>query len=206
MDNNGFTLDRLVTELREARALASSERDVLSRVQAIARRAAAAQRAWLRDEMCMPDAKQGFGFHLLHEEAGHDLAVFVASWLPGRGTPPHDHATWAVVVGLQGHERNTHWRRLDDSRRAGYAELVPAGERVVGAGDVVAMRSGAIHSLRNESDGISVSLHIYGRHVNYTNRSQFDPAGRREAPYKLATSGWPLAESSTALAEVDHDR
>jgi hypothetical protein len=21
------------------------------------------------------------------------------SWLPGRGTPPHDHGTWAVVAG-----------------------------------------------------------------------------------------------------------
>lgn len=206
MDSNGFTLDRLVTELREARALASSERDVLGRVQAIARRAAAEQRTWLRDEMCRPDAEQGFGFHLLREEAGHDLAVFVASWLPGRGTPPHDHGTWAVVVGLKGWERNTHWRRLDDSARPGYAELAPAGECVVGAGDVVAMKSGAIHSVRNDGDGISVSLHIYGRHVNYTSRSQFDPDGRREAPYKVATSGGSLGAPSTAFAEVDHGR
>ena len=206
MESNEYTLERLVSELREARALASGQGEILRRVQAIAQRAAAQHRTWLRDEMCHPDAEQGFGFHLLHEEAGHELAVFIASWLPGRGTPPHDHGTWAVVVGLKGCERNTRWRRLDDSVRPGYAELEPAGERLVGAGDVVAMRSGAIHSVRNEGVGLSVSLHIYGRHVNYTNRSQFDPDGRREAPYKVATSGSSHAAPSTAFAEVSRDR
>lgn len=206
MDSNEYTLDRLVTELREARTLASSQDEILGRVRAIAQRAAACHRAWLRDEMCRPDAEQGFGFHLLHEEDEHELAVFMASWLPGRGTPPHDHGTWAVVVGLRGCERNTTWRRLDDSARPGYAEIAPAGERLVGAGDIVAMRSGAIHSVRNEGAGLSVSLHIYGRHVNYTDRSQFDPDGRREAPYKLTTSGKSAAPLSAALPETHRDR
>ena len=206
MNGDDYTLDRLVAELREARAQASSQRELLGRVQGIAQQAAARHRAWLHDEMCQPDAEQGFGFHLLHEEAGHELAVFVASWLPGRGTPPHDHGTWAVVVGLKGCERNRRWRRLDDRSRAGYAELAPAGDRLVGAGDVVAMQSGAIHSVCNEGVGLSVSLHIYGHHVNHTNRSQFDPDGRREAPYKVATREPRLAALPTALAEVDHDR
>ena len=133
MDSSEYTLDRLVTELREARALASSQGEIIGRVQAIAQRAAARQREWLRDDMCEPDAEQGFGFRLLHEEAGHDLAVFIASWLPGRGTPPHDHGTWAVVVGLKGCERNTRWRRLDDGARPGYAEIA-AGRRAPGRG------------------------------------------------------------------------
>jgi predicted metal-dependent enzyme (double-stranded beta helix superfamily) len=206
MDSYEYTLDRLVTELREASALASSQSEIIGRVQAIAQRAAARQAEWLRDDMCEPDAEQGFGFRLLHEEAGHDLAVFIASWLPGRGTPPHDHGTWAVVVGLKGRERNTRWRRLDDGARAGYAQIAPAGERLVGAGDVVAMLSGAIHSVCNDGDGVSVSLHIYGRHVNHTHRSQFDPERQREAPYKVATSGRSLAAASTPSTEVDHDR
>ena len=206
MNGDDYTLDRLVAELHEARAHAPSQRELLGRVQAIAQRAAVGHRAWLRDEMCRPDAEQGFGFHLLHEEAGHELAVFIASWLPGRGTPPHDHGTWAVVVGLKGCERNTRWRRLDDRARPGYAEVAPAGDRLVGAGDVVAMPSGAIHSVCNEGVGVSVSLHIYGRHVNHTKRSQFDPVGRREAPYKVATSGRSLAALPTTPAEVDHDR
>ena len=39
------------------------------------------------------DPVQGFGFQTLHEEPDHTLAVAALSWLPGRGTPPHDHDT-----------------------------------------------------------------------------------------------------------------
>ena len=39
--------------------------------------------------------------HLLHEEPNHDLAVFVLTWLPDRGTMPHNHMTWAVVAGIE---------------------------------------------------------------------------------------------------------
>ena len=189
MKNTSFTLERLVAELRDARALACGHDDLVGRVRGIAQRAAEHQQAWLRTDMCQPDADQGFGFHLLHEEADHELAVFVASWLPGRGTPPHDHGTWAVVVGLKGCERNTRWRRLDDGARPGHCSITVAEERLVGAGDVVAMRSGVIHSVRNEGIGISVSLHIYGRHVNFTGRSQFDPETQRETPYRVVTTG-----------------
>lgn len=197
-DKNGYTREHLVADLREARDCALGQDDLIGRVRTIARRAADRRREWLRDDACQPDVAQGFGFHLLHEEPDHQLAVFVASWLPGRGTPPHDHGTWAVVAGLKGCERNTRWRRIDDGARPGYAEISVAEERLVGAGDVVVMRNGVIHSVRNEGVGVSVSLHIYGRHVNYTGRSQFDPEARREAPYRVVTTGTsPQAEPIT---------
>ena len=201
MEPDACTLETLIGELRGARAVAVSQDDLIGRVRAIARRAAVSQHAWLRDEACRPDAAQGFGFHLLHEEADHELAVFVASWLPGRGTPPHDHGTWAVVVGLKGCERNTRWRRLDDGTRPGHAAIEIADERLVGTGDVVTMRSGVIHSVRNDGAGVSVSLHIYGRHVNFTGRSQFDPHAQREMPYRVATTGGSAPVSSLATGE-----
>ena len=101
-------------------------------MRVLAERAAAHRHDWLRPEICVPDAEQGFGICVLHEEADHQLAVFVASWLPGRGTPPHDHGTWAVVAGLEGTERNSFWKRLDDRSRPGYAETVMVGERTFG--------------------------------------------------------------------------
>jgi hypothetical protein len=36
------------------------------------------------------------------------------------------------------------------------------------------MKTGGIHWVRNESDQVTLSLHTYGKHVNHTNRSQFD--------------------------------
>jgi predicted metal-dependent enzyme (double-stranded beta helix superfamily) len=88
---------------------------MLQRVRTLARRAAARRNDWLRPQRCMPDAGQGIGVCVLHEEADHELAAFVASWLPNRGTPPHDHDT------REGVERNTFWKRLDDGRRPGHA-------------------------------------------------------------------------------------
>jgi predicted metal-dependent enzyme (double-stranded beta helix superfamily) len=199
MSESLFSIARLVAELRTARTLARSEADMLMRVRPLAQRAAAQRREWLRPEMCVPDAAQGFGVCMLHEEADHQLAVFVASWLPDRGTPPHDHGTWAVVVGLEGAERNSFWKRLDDRSRPGHAEIVRVGEHTLAPGDVVAMPSGAIHSVWNDGDRISVSLHIYGRHVNHTRRSRYDPETGTETPYRLVT------KDLMALAAVAED-
>jgi predicted metal-dependent enzyme (double-stranded beta helix superfamily) len=182
-----FSIAGLVAELRAARTAARDEGEMLARVRPLARCAALYRNDWLRPAMCVPDHAQGFGICVLHEEPDHQLAVFVASWLPKRGTPPHDHGTWAVVAGLEGAERNAFWRRLDDGRRPGYAEIVKVSERTFGRGDVLAMPAGAIHSVSNDGDRVAVSLHIYGRHVNHTTRSRFDPVTRVEAPYQLAT-------------------
>lgn len=196
MSETQYGIARLVAALRAARAAARDERDMLVGVRSLAQRAAAHRHEWLRPEMCRPDAEQGFGVCLLHEEADHQLAVFVASWLPKRGALPHDHGTWAVVAGLDGAERNAFWKRLDDRSRPGHAEIVKVGEHTLRPGDVVAMPSGAIHSVSNDGDRIALSLHIYGRHVNHTRRSRFDPALCTEAPYRLATVDAPALAAS----------
>jgi predicted metal-dependent enzyme (double-stranded beta helix superfamily) len=192
--NARYGLARFVADLRRARAEGGDEKAMLRRVRPLALRLAAEKDCWLTPGMCRPDPEQGFGVHILHEEADHALTVFVATWLPGRGAPPHDHGTWAVVAGIEGVERNTFWRRIDDRSRPGHAELEPAGEKALGPGAAVALPAGTIHSVRNDTPLTTVSLHVYGMHVNHTVRSQFDPDRRTEAPFKLRTSGGGLAE------------
>ena len=109
--------------------------------------------------------------------------MFAFSWLPNRGTPPHDHGTWAVVAGVLGPEWNTFWRRLDDGTRPGYAKLEQIGAKMFLPGDVLAMPSGTIHQVWNQTEAVTVSLHIYGMHVKHTGRSQFDTEKCTAAPY-----------------------
>jgi predicted metal-dependent enzyme (double-stranded beta helix superfamily) len=45
------------------------------------------------------------------------------------------------------------------------------------------MPPGSIHSVVNESDRVTVSLHVYGKHPNYTGRSQFDADRNLELPF-----------------------
>jgi predicted metal-dependent enzyme (double-stranded beta helix superfamily) len=178
-------IESFVALLRESRARHVDEGEMLTRVRVLAGALAEGKTVWLTDAMCRPDPTQGFGLHLLHEEDDHSLAVFVVTWLPQRTTPPHDHGTWAVVAGLDGEERNFVWRRTDDGTRAGHADVELASQSLVGAGDVIALPSGTIHSVANEGDRMSTSLHVYGRHVNHTARSQFDPVAKTETPYKV---------------------
>jgi predicted metal-dependent enzyme (double-stranded beta helix superfamily) len=168
-----YTLDRYVQDLRRIARETDDEDEILSRVGPLARRLAL-EKAWLQEKHHETDAEQGFAAHLLHEEPDHSLAVFVVNWLPGRGTPPHDHGTWAVVAGVEGVERNIRYRRLDDGTRPDHAELEVKHDFNADAGELICMKTGGIHAVHNETDGVTLSLHTYGKHVNHTSRSQFD--------------------------------
>lgn len=185
MDADRYSIPQLAADLRQIRDQSKDERKLLSRVRPLAHRAALSRTLWLEDRMYEADSGQGFGVYLLHEEPDHALAIFAVSWLPNRGTPPHDHGTWAVVAGVDGPEKNEFFERVDDRSRPGYAELRKIGEKVFEFGDVVAMPKGTIHSVWNETGAVTVSLHIYGTHINHTGRSQFDPEKRTETPFIL---------------------
>ncbi|MDH3475811.1 MAG: hypothetical protein OEM59_19200 [Rhodospirillales bacterium] len=62
-----------------------------------------------------------------------------------------------------------------DGSRPGYGELEVKHDFDADAGDLICMKTGGIHAVRNRTDGVTLSLHTYGKHINYTNRSQFDP-------------------------------
>ena len=47
------------------------------------------------------------------------------------------------------------------------------------------MKNGGIHSVRNETDQITLSLHTYGMHVNHTNRSVYDPQNNSAEAFQL---------------------
>jgi predicted metal-dependent enzyme (double-stranded beta helix superfamily) len=171
--------------LADLNAVLARTRDEAEILEAVAPLAAcvARDKLWLTPRVYEADSKQGFGSHPLHQ--GPDFTPFVTalSWLPGRGAPPHDHGTWAVVVGVEGEERNLFWKRTDDRSRPGHADLEPAGERRCGPGDILKMPSGTIHEVRNESNRVSLSFHVYGRPLNSTGRKQFDTARHTEAPF-----------------------
>jgi len=177
-----YSLEQYVQDLR---IITAEERDsvkITDRVVPLAKKFAQTP-GWLRPVHRECDAEQGFGVHLLHEEPNHDLAVFLISWLPNRGTTAHNHKTWAVVVAIEGQEQEVSYDRLDNGTKQGFADLRRVGEYVMVAGDVARCYPEHIHSVRNVGKDISMSLHTYGRHINYTGRSEFDPERKREQPY-----------------------
>jgi predicted metal-dependent enzyme (double-stranded beta helix superfamily) len=134
---NSYTLEEYVRDLRSITAQETDPERITDRVAPLAKKFAQAP-GWMRPEFRECDEEQGFGVHLLHEEPNHDLAVFLISWLPNRGTTPHNHKTWAVVVGMEGDEQEVNYDRLDDGSQPGFADLKRSGAQVMKAGDLAA--------------------------------------------------------------------
>ncbi len=183
MASERYSIKDLAQDIKRICTETQDEKQIISRVRPLVQRAARSKDAWLEERMYHTDAAQGFGVYVLYEEADHSLPIIVVSWAPDRGAPPHDHGTWAVIAGVDGPEKNQFYERVDDRSRPGRAELKKIGEKVCGVGDVVAIPAGMIHSVWNESNQVSVSLHVYGKHINYTGRSQFNLKEQTETPF-----------------------
>ena len=138
----------------------------------------AADQGWLKPEYFQCDHKQGMGISVLNEEPDHTIFIETVAWLPGRGVAPHDHQTWGVVVGIVGSEINVNWQRIDDGTKEDFAELEILEEREIRTGDIVYLLPDDIHSVRNESNTTSLSLHIYGQALSSIKRYEFDPINK----------------------------
>lgn len=180
-----YSLTQYVEDLRRITAATSDEDAIFSQLGPLAQRLAA-EDSWIEDRFFQPDEETGLSAFLLHEEDDHSLAVIAVSWVPGMGVTPHDHGTWAVVVGVEGVEQNTRYKRLDDRANAEYAELEIKDTSSAGPGDLVLIKKGGIHAVHNNTDKVTLSLHTYGEHINNTKRSQFDVENRTVKDFKIA--------------------
>lgn len=178
MTDAAYELSDFVGDMRTVTSETDNFGEIIGRLKPLAQKLVK-NPALKKDEYRVCDEEQGFGVNLLHEEEDHTLAVFVISWLPGRGTPAHDHGTWALVTGIEGNECNIWWRRDDDGSNPEYADITKVGELIAEPGDVVALGPREIHTVYNPGTEISLSLHVYGKHINHTDRCQFDPETKK---------------------------
>ncbi|MCX5590307.1 hypothetical protein [Alcaligenes endophyticus] len=103
-------------------------------------------------------------------------ALYIYRPAPGKVSPVHDHATWAVVVGLEGEENNLVWKRMGDSSQPGQCKLAVERLVTVGPNQGVYYRSSDIHSISVPCDKPIKHLHLYGRCLlNLPERCDFDP-------------------------------
>lgn len=182
-----YSLEQYVRDIKKAMHSLKDEKAITAAIQPYAE--LFAKSTELRNaEYLVCDEQQGFGVHLLHEEQNHELGVFVLSWLPNRGTLPHNHKTWAVVVVMEGVEHEVHWQRLDDGSQAGVADIDISSERTMTRGETSMCLSEDIHSVWNTGDTVSLSLHTYGKHINHTQRTQFYPEKKIEIPFSVTVA------------------
>jgi predicted metal-dependent enzyme (double-stranded beta helix superfamily) len=122
-----------------------------------------------------PDRDGISNFYGLSVDDDDRYALYLSVGRKGRETPPHNHTTWAVIVGMSGEEENRIYARSDDGSIEGEAELKQIDSRILRADDGLAYMPDAIHSIHVISDEPTRHFHMYGTALHALHeRVQFD--------------------------------
>ena len=121
-----------------------------------------------------PDGPTNILYQIASDPDGR-FALYVSVANRGKHTPPHNHATWAAIAGIEGDERNRFYRRTDDKHSLDSVELEFIGEHIVRPGQPISLMPEDIHSIHVESEEPAFHLHLYGRRLeDLKARLQFD--------------------------------
>lgn len=92
----------------------------------------------------------------LHVSSAGPSAYLVSDGVRSQ-SPPHEHRTWAVVVGLAGRELNRMYELgANGSLNAGF-------EQVIGPTDSLVLDAASVHSTAVMGDEPTFHLHVYGQ-------------------------------------------
>ena len=111
----------------------------------------------------------------LTEDRDNRFALYMSAGIAGKDTPPHDHTTWAVIVGLRGKEHNRLYRRVDDGSVPGRGEVRHVDTVTVEHGAGICLMPDDIHSIHLEGEPPTLMFHMYGLGLgNLPGRVYFD--------------------------------
>jgi predicted metal-dependent enzyme (double-stranded beta helix superfamily) len=125
-----------------------------------------AQRKDLFNFEAFPLPDKGTGtencLYRISEDSDHRYALYVNVSHTGKNSPPHNHTTWAVVVGVRGEELNRLYERTDDGRVPGKGTVRQSSEYEVAPGMGICFMPEDIHSIHVVKPEPIVHLHMYG--------------------------------------------
>lgn len=103
----------------------------------------------------------------ISESPEHCFALYINSAHARCDTPPHNHTTWAVIVGICGEELNKFYRRS----ATGGVELI--GSDIVTTGTGVTFLPDDLHSIHIAGDQPLLNFHMYGKALEYLHNRQY---------------------------------
>lgn len=116
----------------------------------------------------------------LHRAPDRSFVVLAYIWDAGLADIIHDHGSWGIIGTLVAKLGERKYERIDDGRREGYCELRETSGGVFGPGEttfVLPLDEG-LHAMHNPTDGVAVSVNVYGKTVRQGYIRFFDPARR----------------------------
>lgn len=152
---------RLIADIRAELAVAQPLGDAGRRVADVVR-LYLGHNDLLTAEQQMPDPNE-YRQHVVHVEPDGSFSVVALVWLPGQVTPVHDHVSWCVVGVYRGAEEETCFEKASTD---GKLFLRPAEISRSERGTATFLTPpGDIHCVRNATDDVAISLHVYGANV-----------------------------------------
>jgi len=121
--------------------------------------------------MDFPSPEKGSGrpscLYRLSEDDDHRFALYANSTHQSYVNAPHNHTTWAVIVGVHGEEPNKFYRRTADG---GVEET---GGEVVRPGTGVTFMPDDLHSLDIKGGAPMLNFHMYGLALEQLHQRQY---------------------------------
>jgi len=147
--------------LKDVRAIEAREglsRSSLDKIKQRMIELAAHRELFPADEFALKPDDKGEKFDVLSvdEDGRFELYIEVAD--KAVEAPPHDHTTWAVVVGIEGEEVN----RIYDVDEARSSPPKMREQVSVGPGTGVALMPEDFHSIHIDEGVHNMHLHLYG--------------------------------------------
>jgi len=115
----------------------------------------------------------------LHPRGLFSLRMYL--WGPGEYTYPHDHNAWGVIGTVSAGYEVINYRRLDDGREEGYAQLEEVERLHLQPGETAFTLpfNKGIHQTGNAGEESILTLHFYGKSLPRGYLNGFDPANNR---------------------------
>jgi predicted metal-dependent enzyme (double-stranded beta helix superfamily) len=120
----------------------------------------------------------------LYRDPNRSFVVLAYLWEPRDTDTIHDHGSWGIIGELISPALERKFRRLDDGRGRGHAELEETSSRVIKPGDttfVLPLNEG-IHQMENLTDDMAVSINVYGKTVRKGYVQYFYPERKSVRP------------------------
>ncbi len=200
----GFLVDTveiraLIDETQRLAAAVPDDRTRLDQLRPAFARLLAAD-GWLPDEYAQPDFKSrmggGIGQYALYRAEDGSLCLFALVVPTGARTPVHDHLAWGLVGIYRGTQDETIYRRLDDGREEGRADLEIKQRQTLNAGEFYALLppEDDIHYVETVSDTPSLSIHLLANDTACVWRHRYEPEARTVTAFRSGYSNAPCPE------------
>ena len=136
-----------VAQIKAIEAEGGEERERLARIRDALVRLGAQTELFPEEDFPAPEDGKGDRLFRLWMEPDETYALYLNRGTGAKDTPPHNHTTWACVVGVRGQEHNKFYRRTDDRSEPGRGTVELVEEKTVERGTGVAMTGDDIHSM-----------------------------------------------------------